>query len=165
MKINEPELVKNIIHAFIEFADKMENIYQLNVKNGKYFSLASNISRIQSGAGWYVIVDDKKYPLYIGTASNLNKRLNTNSGSLDNFNNQNRKTDSIRNFIKKYNSLGLISKLFVIIIYENDLREWMKTICTNNITNPLTPLDRNNIEKIISIYRSNIFNYKAILYK
>jgi len=95
-----------------------------------------------------------KKPLYAGKADDLNKRLNTNNGSIDNFANKRRKADSERNFLKKFAELNILLNLRVCIIKERDV-----CLELNIDPNTLTDLDRKNVEKLINIFRS-YFNYQ-----
>jgi hypothetical protein len=90
----------------------------------------------------------------LGKAYDLNKRLNTNNGSTDNFASRGRGFDPERNFIKKFAELNILSNLRVCVIKEKD-------VCSELNINPnaLTDLDRGNIEKLINIFRC-YFNYQ-----
>jgi len=135
--------LRNIIDRLIQIPS---NYYPLKFKPPSYFEISTG--PISSEKGWYIILDNK-HPLYVGKAENLNNRLNTNSGSIDNFANTKRNSDPERNFIKKFLELNILSKeLRVCVIKEKEL----------NITD-MTDLDRDNIEKFINIFRC-IFNYQ-----
>ena len=90
---------------------------------------------ITSDPGWYIILHDK-IPVYVGTAENLNNRLNTTKGSTDDFGRAKRKKDSERNFIKKFREINVFTKLRVVIISTSVLT------CS-----PLSGNDRHEIEK------------------
>ncbi len=125
--------------------------YPLSFKPPYYFEVPAG--SIPSESGWYIILEGKK-PLYAGKADDLNKRLNTNNGSIDNFANRRRGFDPERNFIKKFIELNIFSNLKVCVIKEKD-------VCSKLSINPndLSDLDRGNIEKLINIFRC-YFNYQ-----
>jgi len=107
----------------------------------------STLAPLPTESGWYIILSGAS-PIYVGKAENLNKRLNTENGSRDQFANPQRSSDIERNFIKKYTELGLIRLLRVCIITESNLG-----------IKPLTDLDRGNIEKHLNIWRDYL-HYK-----
>jgi hypothetical protein len=163
--INNPDLVKKIISAFRELIDNVDNLYKLKIQNGVYFYLGKINSNqrlpIDTNAGWYIILDNFGNPLYVGTAKNLNKRLNTNNNTIDNFFHTNRKSDCKRNFIKKFLDIEIISELYVFIISENALiaklgRDQLGIPFNQNENILLKKRDRENIETILDIFRSSI---------
>jgi len=97
--------------------------------------------------GWYIILDGST-PLYVGKADNLDKRLNSENGSRDQFANPQRVSDIERNFIKKYTETGIVRRLRVAILPEASLYEQQE----------ISDLDRGNTEKHINIWRS-VFEY------
>ncbi len=125
--------------------------YPLRFKPAYYFEIPAG--QIPSESGWYIILEGKK-PLYVGKTDYLNKRLNSDNGSIDNFANKRRSFDPERNFIKKFAELNIFRNLRVCIIKEKDICLEMKVT-----PNTLTDLDRGNIEKLINIFRC-YFNYK-----
>lgn len=154
ININDSDFVQKLVSTFSELAIKEENFYKLNIQNSIYFSVSP--VQISDSAGWYIILDNNAYPIYVGTTENLNKRLNTSNNSRDNFGNSRRTNDDTRNFIKKYRELGIISELYVIVIPENELRQRLQIDLT------LSKRDRENFEKILNIFRSSIL-YPAYL--
>ena len=79
--------------------------------------------------------------------------MNTNHGSTDNYGRTSRSSDDKRNFIKKFDELGVFNRLRVCIIPESKL-------CTLLAIDSLklTKLDRDNVEKIVDIHRG-YFHY------
>ncbi len=143
--LNQPVVVQRLLHALINLARSSANIHPLNIHGKYYFTVPTG--PITSEAGWYIICDEKRHPIYVGTAANLNSRLNTKDGSRDNFANPQRRTDDARNFIKKFVSTGAINTLSVITVPE-------PTLCEQAVIRPpLSKLDRKNIEKVLSIFR------------
>lgn len=142
---NDSKNIQALINAVVKNVQCPGNYHVLVVKNCSTFSTPN--STPPSENGWYIILKEK-IPIYVGKADNLNNRLNSPNGSRDNFNNSKRKSDPIRNFIKKSNSTGFISDLRVLVVTENNLKY--------NFS--LSDLDRDNIEKILSMYRS-VFQY------
>ena len=133
------------LQAKIQFIlEDLTNYYPLNHTKRYYFSTPVPLSM---EAGWYIILNGN-LPIYVGKAENLNKRLNTENGSRDQFANPQRSSDIERNFIKKYTELGLIHSLRVCIITESSLG--LET---------LTEVDRGNMEKHLNIWRG-YFHYK-----
>lgn len=141
------EKLKNIIDQLVRIS---LSYYPLRFKPQYYFEISNR--QLPSERGWYVVLDGRK-PLYTGKADNLNVRLNTNNGSIDNFANRKRVSDSERNFIKKFDELRIIGNLRICIVREADL-----CLRLNTNADDLTDLDRGNIEKTINIFRT-CFNY------
>jgi len=144
-----------VVDKLRKVIDKLVQIpscyYPLRFKPPYYFEVPTG--KIPSESGWYIILESKK-PLYAGKADDLNKRLNTNNGSIDNFANEGRGFGPERNFIKKFAELNILSNLRVCVIKE-------KEVCSelNIDSNDLTDLDRGNIEKLINIFKC-YFNYQ-----
>ncbi|MEM4213448.1 MAG: hypothetical protein QXO63_03980 [Thermoplasmatales archaeon] len=143
---NNEEQVKALQAKLQSIIDDPKNYYQLKHTKNYYFS--TNIPLPQE-SGWYIILDGP-LPIYVGKAEDLNKRLNTEDGSRDQFANPQRSSDTERNFIKKYNEVGLIRSLRVCIVTESSLG-----------FSGLTDLDRGNIEKHLNICRG-YFHYRDI---
>jgi len=148
--LNDPDVVNNLIRFIDEAIRNPANYYQLRFKPPYYFEIVDG--ELPRERGWCIILDGQ-FPLYVGKADDLNKRLSTDHGTIDNFANKKRKHDPERNFIKKLVELGFISKLRVCIIREGEL-------CSKLNIDPegLTDLDRGNIEKLINVLRCR-FNY------
>jgi len=124
--------------------DDPKNYYPLEHTKRYYFSTPASLP---TESGWYIIFNDTS-PIYVGKAEDLNKRMNTENGSRDQYANPQRSSDVERNFIKKYAELGLICPLRVCIITESCLG-----------IQPFTDLDRSNMEKHLNIWRG-YFRYK-----
>jgi hypothetical protein len=148
INFNEPKMIQALIDALIDVACNESNVHRLEVRGTYYFSILDG--PLASDAGWYLICDENQRPIYVGTATNLNRRLNTKDGSRDNFANPKRVSDDARNFIKAFVSLGVLRSLFVITISEPD-------VCRRiGVKPPLSKRDRENIEKVLSIFRVRI---------
>ena len=152
LDFNNSNFLKYFCRIIQSLLDDPNNYYLLSHTDQYYFS--TNRSAPQE-AGWYIILDGT-IPLYVGRSDDINKRLNTKNGSLDNFNNPQRESDPERNFIKKYIELGLIKCPRVCVILEKDLIRHF-TRCFN--ISSLSNLDKKNIEKHLNIWR-NYFKYK-----
>jgi len=137
--LNNHSVVQNLLGLLTNLTRDRKLYHDLVFKPQHYFETPN--SRLPNSSGWYIILEGGM-PLYVGAAEDLNKRLNTTNGSIDNFANKGRASDPVRNFIKKYNQLGIIANLRVFIIPENKL-----------FALQLNKLDRGNIEKFISVFR------------
>ena len=132
------------LHARIQLIlEGPKNYYPLNQTKRYYFSTPVPLP---TESGWYIILNGT-LPIYVGKAEDLNKRLNTENGSRDQFANPQRSSDIERNFIKRYTELNLIQTLRVCIITESSLG-----------IETLTDLDRGNMEKHLNIWRG-YFHY------
>ncbi|MHA1280510.1 MAG: hypothetical protein ACTSQ8_25410 [Candidatus Helarchaeota archaeon] len=151
INLNDFVVVDNLRKVIDKLVQIPSCYHPLRFKPSYYFEVPTG--QIPSESGWYIILEGKK-PLYVGKADDLNKRLNTNNGSIDNFANKGRSFDPERNFLKKFSELNILSNLRVCLIKEKD-------VCSELNINPiaLTELDRGNIEKIINIFRC-YFNYQ-----
>lgn len=149
--LNDSMVVDNLRKVIDKLIQNPSCYYLLRFKPSYYFGVRTG--KIPSESGWYIILEGKK-PLYAGKADDLNKRLNTNNGSIDNFANKGRSFDPERNFIKKFAELNIFPNLRVCVIKEKDV-----CLELDVIPNALTDLDRGNIEKLINIFRC-YFNYK-----
>jgi len=138
LDINDIKVVEKLQEKLQQHFYKRNKYYNLLVNDNGTFKLDSKVTKER---GWYIILDEA-IAIYVGKSLNLNARLNTISGSQDNFANISRKSDVERNFIKKYVSTNNLKKLRVCIISEKDL----------NYPN-LDLLDCNNIEKFLNITR------------
>lgn len=151
IKLNDSVVVNNLRKVVDKLVQIPSCYYPLRFKPLYYFEVPAG--GIPSESEWYIILEDKK-SLYTGKADDLNKRLNTNNGSVDNFANKGRNFAPERNFIKKFAELNILSNLRVCVIREKD-------VCSELNINPnaLTDLDRGNIEKLINIF-GYYFNYQ-----
>ena len=149
INLNNTNVVNNLRSVIQGFISDSSSYYPLKFKPEFYFEIPNGSCPRERG--WYITLDGKM-AIYVGKSYNLNARLNTNTGSIDNFANQGRTFDPERNFIKKFNELIIFNDLRVCIILESAL--CLELIMPNN----LTELDRGNIEKLINIFRCH-FNY------
>lgn len=144
INFNDAKQIQVLQEKIQHILEDPKNYYQLEHTKSYYFS---TLAYFPAESGWYIILNGT-LPMYVGKAEDLNKRLNTESGSRDQFANPQRSSDIERNFIKKYTELGLIRPLRVCIITESSLG-----IPT------LTDLDRGNMEKHLNIWRG-YFHYR-----
>ncbi|AMM40674.1 hypothetical protein HS1_000870 [Candidatus Desulfofervidus auxilii] len=149
--LNNRRVVDKLRKVIDKLVQNSSCYYPLKFKPPYYFEVSTE--QVPSESGWYIILEGKK-PLYAGKADDLNKRLNIDNGSRDNFANTKRAFDPERNFIKKFAELNILSNLRVCVIKEKD-------VCSELNINPndLNDLDRGNIEKLINIFRC-YFNYQ-----
>ena len=144
--LNDPVVVQSLLGILRNYLISTPTAYyKLTHKPPYYFSI--NNGPITTHPGWYIILDGK-VPVYVGTAENLDNRLNSDNGSIDNFGLSTRTKDSERNFIKKFSETGVINDLRVVIIPTSALSNG--TISDN---------DRKELEKLINIFRCT-FQYK-----
>lgn len=147
--LNDARIVNNLKLTLEKLVKNLSSYYSLNFKPQYYFEVPDG--PLPSERGWYIILAPNKNPIYVGRAEDLNARLNTNNGSIDNFANQRRISDSERNFIKKFMEQNIWSGLKICIIKEKDL-----CLELGLDSNKLVGLDRGNIEKLINIFRSHL---------
>jgi hypothetical protein len=141
------EKIKRVIDKITSNA----NFYNaICYKEQYYFEIS--LGQITTSRGWYILLNEKM-PLYVGQADNLNFRLNNNNGSTDNFANK-IKRNVKRNFIKKFDELGLFSSFRVCIITEDEFCKEMGV----SISPCLSKIDIDNIEKFLDIFRDH-FTY------
>lgn len=146
INLNSIQVVNNLKNILKETI-KESKFHYLHISKKYYFKLDQEIT---VNPGWYVIFE-RENPLYVGKAENLNSRLNTENGSRDQFANPQRKSDPERNLLKKFCDIGIIEKLKVCPIDEENLCQKM------SLEFPLSDLDRNNIEKFINIFKNSLF--------
>jgi len=144
--LNSREIVEKLLSLLKMIARDGNNYRKITVSGTYYFRLDRQASESQ---GWYLIfVSDT--PLYVGEANNLNNRLNSNDGSRDNFANPKRKSDSERNFLKRFIVTGYLTDPKVLLIEEG-------AVCKAfGAEYPLSSIDHTNIEKFLGIFRHNI---------
>jgi len=147
MDVMNPETVRKLVTALTDQAGRPKMTFWLEIRNRYYFEVHGG--PLSTSPGWYVI-SDRIGPLYVGTASDLNSRLNSKNGSLDNFANSKRPSDLERNFIKAFKDLGLLEGLQVTVIEEPALCAAM------GLTSALSARDRQNVEKILNLLRGRI---------
>jgi hypothetical protein len=78
-------------------------------------------------------------------------RLNTPTGSCDDFGRRNRTSDSQRNFIKKLSEVNLLGNLRVAVLSQTQL---ITAAGLNAST--FIHMDRKNIEKLLNIHRGKM---------
>lgn len=140
---NDTNQIQTLQRKIQLILEETKNYYPLIHTKRYYFSTPVSLP---TESGWYIILNGI-LPIYVGKAEDLNKRLNTENGSRDQFANPQRSSDIERNFIKRYNELGLIQPLRVCIITEASLG-----------IGTLTDVDRGNMEKHLNIWRG-YFHY------
>ena len=143
--LNDSAQVRSILSLVRNHVENNRNAYRiLEHKPPYYFAIAGE--PVITDPGWYIILSGT-VPIYVGTAGNLNKRLNSDTGTTDNYGKQARKNDCERNFIKKFSETGIINSLRVVAVPEGTLNR-----------EGVTEDDRKEIEKLINIFRSS-FRY------
>jgi hypothetical protein len=147
------DVLTRVIEALTSLAGKTSNRHVLEVKGKYYFSTPQG--PLSTEPGWYLICSDDSLPIYVGTATNLNSRLNSDNGSRDGFADPQRTSDPARNFIKAFASSGALRSLSVVAITERDLMHALR------LTQSFRKLDRENVEKIISIFRAKLSGLAA----
>ena len=148
LNFNENGDLDDFFVAIKKIASRPESYFPIQFKRSYYFEVPG--SRLPREAGWYVILQDTK-PLYVGKADNLDKRLNTNEGSTDDFGKQIRTYDSERNFIKKFIEIGAIGTPRVCIILRSELGSLLGVS-----DQCFTETDNRNVEKVLNIMRNGI---------
>lgn len=147
LDVSNPKVVTKLLDALSCLAADARNVHPLEVSKRYYFITPNG--PIVPDAGWYVICNSS-YPLYVGTAENLNARLNSENGSRDQFANPQRTSDPERNFIKSFRSSEVLGPLRVVVISESDL-------CSKTgVSAPLTKRDRENVEKVLNLFRDRV---------
>ena len=146
VNLNDPVVVRRVINALGDLAAQSK--HSLEVRGTYHFAIPSG--PITTVAGWYVICDESGEPLYVGTAENVDARLNSEPGSRDGFANPKRTSDPVRNFIKSFFKNGVLPSLSVITLSE-------PALCARiGIKAPLPKRDRENVEKVIDVFRTRI---------
>jgi hypothetical protein len=145
---NDPDTVQQTITTLAEILADSSAWHRLGVRNHCYFRTPDGA--LSNEPGWYLICEEPRSPLYHGQAANLNNRLNSDSGSLDNFAHSGRSTDPARNFIKALCNIGYINGLCVGVIREP---EFLRLL---GFSAPLEPLDRMNVEKLLGLFRNKV---------
>ena len=140
---NDVNVVRKTLEVLHAVARQPDHYRKIRVKNNIYFEIPEGLPSV---TGWYVFLAGK-VPVYVGQATNLNNRLNSDNGSRDNFANPKRKHDIERNFIKKLHILGVHVPLGVWFVTEAELRKGLGE------GKQLSSLDLNNVEKFIKLNR------------
>jgi len=149
LDVSAPEVLRRVLQAIDELIAEPGSKAPLELR-GRYHFRVRGLS-LPTSPGWYVICGPDQSPLYVGTAEDLDARLNTDNGSRDGFANPKRTSDPERNFIKALLASGTLANASVVFFTEMALREKL------GLPVPLEKLDRENIEKIINIFRANLF--------
>lgn len=144
--LDDSDSVRALIGALGELAGEAARHHRMTVSKRYYFKVPDGLP---DTPGWYVI-RSAGHSLYVGTAENLNLRLNSENGSRDQFANPKRESDSERNFIKSFSDVGVLDELWVIAIDEPALVERLQ------LSAPLTRRDRHNVEKVLNLFREFI---------
>jgi hypothetical protein len=147
LDITDPTVVRRLIDALRSLAAERRRVHQLQVSKRYYFSVPDG--PLPSCPGWYVICDESG-SLYVGTAENLEKRLNSPDGSRDQFANPLRTSDSERNLIKAFHDSGVLGDLRVVVLEEPALREML------GLPAALSSRDRHNVEKTLNLFRERV---------
>lgn len=148
LDLNNAAVVRRLLDAAAAQARDASQWSALEVTGRYYFSTPGR--NLPDAPGWYIICDQTGSPLYVGGADNLNKRLNSRDGTRDNFANPQRSQDPVRNFIKAFQTSGVIAGLQVLFFLES-------SICAAlGISGRLSELDRSNIEKVIGLFREQL---------
>jgi len=148
--LNDPKIVQAIIGAVQCKLNKAESYLPLQHSLPYYFTTPGHT--VTTDPGWYIILEVKT-PIYVGEAQNLNVRLNTPTGSCDNYGRRARKSDAQRNFVKKFSEARILSNLRVAVLSQPYL---ITAACLNAAL--FTEMDRKNVEKVINIHRGKL-NY------
>ncbi len=148
INLNEPAIINCLLEVLEAAAGKPSSWSMLEVSGRYYFSTPGR--GLPAVGGWYIICDETRRPLYVGTAENLKNRLNSRDGSRDNFANPKRSQDSVRNFVKAFHSTGILPELQVLVVPE-------QSVCDRlGVPSPLSDLDRGNVEKVLGLFRERI---------
>jgi hypothetical protein len=146
VNFNDTTTVNRVLTAAAGALSEQSNWHRLFVRNYYFSTPDGPLPRI---AGWYFICDEAT-ALYVGEAEDLNARLNSTNGSLDNFANSRRTQDPARNFIKRFANSGIISNLRVGIVTE-------ECVCgAAALRRGLSKHDRCNIEKVFGLFRHTL---------
>ncbi len=143
--LNDPNVVKAITSAAQTELKNVGVYFALQHTLPYYFAMPGHT--LTTDPGWYIILEGKT-PIYVGEAQNLNVRLNTRTGSCDDFGRVARTRDSQRNFVKKFSEVKILTSLRVAVLAQPNLIEAAKLNAAL-----FTNMDRKNIEKVLNIYR------------
>ena len=148
LDFNEIGIFDEFSAAVAKIASRPESYFPLQFKRSYYFAVPG--SQLPREAGWYIILQDTQ-PLYVGKTANLDKRLNTNEGSTDDFGNQKRRHDLERNFIKKFIEIEAIGTPRICIIRKSELSSILGVS-----EQCFTETDNGNVEKVLNLIRNGI---------
>lgn len=147
LNLSEADAIASLVAGLRGMLAESDRKYRLDVSKRYYFALPEG--PITDSAGWYLIRAGTE-PIYVGTAENLDARLNSENGSRDQFANPKRTSDSERNFIKAFSEAGVLTDLSVTVLPEEDLCAAIGIDC------PLTKRDRHNVEKVLNIFKTRV---------
>lgn len=147
INFNDRQVADRILNFFKTQAARPEAYVELKIKNGLYFQVTD--AEVPGEPGWYVVLYDQ-LPIYVGKAGDLNNRLNTTNGSLDNFAKSTRTSDPERNFIKKLHDLKFFEELRLWFVKVKDLTNALR------IEGRLHEPDLGNVEKFLNLNRGAI---------
>lgn len=147
LNLSDAEAIESLVAGLRGMLAEQSKRYRLDISKRYYFAIPDG--PITDSAGWYLI-RARNEPIYVGTAENLNARLNSENGSRDQFANPKRASDSERNFIKAFSAAGVLTDLTVTVLPEANL------CAAIGIDGPLTKRDRHNVEKVLNIFRTRL---------
>jgi hypothetical protein len=152
--VNDAGVVERVLLAAQNTLALPSSWHRLMVRGSYYFSTPDG--SLPTTPGWYFICDEAGVALYVGEAEDLNARLNSSNGSLDNFANTRRTQDSARNFLKRFVQIGLVRALRVGVVEED------RVTCAVPVSAPLSKLDRCNVEKVFGLFRQRLLAPPAV---
>ena len=145
VNINDRAVVSAILRTAMLELRQPSNWHTLSVHGVDQFR--TSVTEPPAAPGWYIITELSTTPLYVGEAENLDRRLNSATGSLDNFNNSKRMSDPVRNFLKYFVLTGILEGLRVGVVRE------AAVLAALALDLELSKHDRCNIEKLLGIFR------------
>jgi len=110
IKLHEPTVVRRLLEGLAEEA-RYGQWYSLGIDDGHSVRIVG--SDVPTVAGWYIICDAERRPLYVGQAQNLGRRLVSRGGG--------RNHGSERSFIAAFLLSGVLSGAQVMTIREDSL--------------------------------------------
>ncbi len=143
ISLNERRVAEKLYTSLRLGLENPQRYAKLEVFRTYYFSTQPPLPQVP---GWYLLLWGSER-IYVGKAQNLNSRLNSESGSRDNFANPKRRVDPARNFIKTFSRTGFFDSLRVCYFTEQEVCSWL------DLKAPLSDLDRGNVEKFINLLR------------
>ena len=143
INLNQSAITANILSVFKNYVKLPEHYRPLQVHRHSYFQIEHNLPE---DTGWYVILTGG-VPVYVGMAQNLNARLNSPNGSLDNFRNSKRMSDPERNLIKKLHTVDFFPSLNVWFLTAHELKDGI------GLVENLNEIDVANVKKFLNLTR------------
>jgi len=153
LDLSSPEVFGRVLDALMALVREPGRQFELRLKDRYHFTIPAG--PVSSEPGWYVIRGPDALPLYVGTAENLDARLNSDNGSRDGFANPQRTSDPERNFIKAFLSASILSSVSVVVITEAELQSRLGS------TKSLSKLDRQKVEKVANIFRARLCSERS----